>query len=436
MTKEQLKQKVCEVIEQNAEKIIAIGRDVYAHPELGFKEYRTAKIFADTLRSLQLECREEIAITGVKAVGHGRTTDASVMLLGELDAVISPQHPFADKQTGAAHSCGHHAQITSVLGAAMGLVPFLSELDGKVVFAAVPAEEYVELEWRRGLRDEGKITFFGGKQEWIHLGEFVGIDAGMLVHSHAGITEQKFLINCNSSGFIGKVVHFTGKEAHAGAEPHNGINALNAASLALMAINAQRETFQESDHIRVHPIITKGGDLVNVVPADVRMETYVRGRTIEAIIDASKKVNRAIQGSAMAVGSQFEILEIPGYLSLRQNEAINQLFANNATLQLGPKCNLYGYELMGASDAGDVSNVIPFAHISGGGFSGSAHSNSFAVSDERMAYILPAQVMAMTVIDLLYNHAELARSIKETDQPPLDKESFATFWEQFNRTIN
>jgi hypothetical protein len=91
---------------------------------------------------------------------------------------------------------------------------------------------------------------------------------------------------------------------------------------------------------------------------------------------------------------------------------------------------------MGASDAGDVSNVIPFAHISGGGFSGSAHSNSFAVSDERMAYILPAQVMAMTVIDLLFNHAELARSIKETDQPPLDKESFATFWEQFNRTIN
>ncbi|MDY0372358.1 MAG: hypothetical protein RBQ79_08370, partial [Sphaerochaetaceae bacterium] len=108
MTKEQLKQKVCEVIEQNAEKIIAIGRDVYAHPELGFKEYRTAKIFSDTLRSLQLECREEIAITGVKAVGHGRTADASVMLLGELDAVISPQHPFADKQTGAAHSCGHH----------------------------------------------------------------------------------------------------------------------------------------------------------------------------------------------------------------------------------------------------------------------------------------------------------------------------------------
>lgn len=138
----------------------------------------------------------------------------------------------------------------------------------------------------------------------------------------------------------------------------------------------------------------------------------------------------------MAVGSQFKIVEIPGYLALRQNEAINTLFANNAIEQLGPECNLYGYELMGATDAGDVSSLIPFAHLSCGGFSGVAHSKSFAVSDERMAYVIPAQVMAMTVIDLLYDGGKLARKIKDSDQPPLDKESFETFWEQFNRTIS
>ncbi len=436
MTKEQLKKRVCERIEKEADKIIAIGRDVYAHPELGFKEHRTASIFADTLRSLQLDCREGIAITGVKGIGQGRSNDATVMLLGELDAVISPQHPFADNLTGAAHSCGHHAQITSVLGAAMGLVPFLKQLDGNVVFGAVPGEEYVELEFRQRLQKEGKITFFGGKQEWIRLGEFDTIDAGMMVHSHAGLTDAKFLINCDSSGFMGKVIHFIGKEAHAGAEPYNGINALNAASLALMAINAQRETFRESDRIRVHPIITKGGDLVNIVPSDVRMETYVRGRTIEAVVGASEKVNRAITGSAMAVGAQFEISEIPGYLPLRQNEAINTLFAANGAAQLDSSCNLYGYELMGATDAGDVSSIIPFAHLSGGGFSGTAHSKTFAVSDERMAYILPAQVMAMTVIDLLHDHGKLARTIKDADQPPLDKESYIAFWEKFNRTVS
>ncbi|MDD4574378.1 MAG: hypothetical protein PHR69_09215, partial [Sphaerochaeta sp.] len=111
------------------------------------------------------------------------------------------------------------------------------------------------------------------------------------------------------------------------------------------------------------------------------------------------------------------------------------LFADNAVQQLGVDCNLYGYELMGATDAGDVSSILPFAHLSSGGFSGVAHSKSFAVSDERMAYILPAQVMAMTVIDLLYDRAKLARSIKDADQPPLNRQSFETFWEQFNRTL-
>ena len=435
MDKEQLKTRVCERIEQQSERIIAIGRDIFSHPELGFKETRTARIVADIFRELQLECQEHIAITGVKGIAKGKEHKAKVMIIGELDAVVCPLHSHADKHTGAAHSCGHHAQITSLIGAAIGLAPFNGHLDGDVVFAAVPAEEYVELEYRQRLREEGKIEFFGGKQEWIRLGEFDDIDVGMMVHSHAGITEPKFLISCDSSGFVGKVIQFVGKEAHAGAEPYNGINALNAASLAIMAINAQRETFRESDRIRVHPIITKGGDLVNIVPADVRMETYVRGKAIAAVVDASQKVNRALKGSASAVGSEVQIMEIPGYLPLRQHVGTNQIFAENAATLLAPECNLYGYELMGATDAGDVSNLIPFAHLSGGGFGGSAHSKDFTVTDERMAYIRPAQVMAMSVVDLLWDHAVLARSIRDNDKAPLDRNSYVTFWKEFNRVI-
>ncbi len=434
MTKEQLKREVCERIEQEQRRIIGIGRDIFSHPELGFKEKRTAKIVADTLNELGISCEEEIAITGVKGIARGKESRAKVMVMGELDAVVSPLHPQSDPLTGAAHSCGHHAQITSMLGAAIGLAPFRAYLDGDIVFAAVPAEEYVELEYRQRLHEEGKITFFGGKQEWIRLGVFDDIDVGMMVHSHAGITERNFLINCDSSGFVGKTVRFIGKEAHAGAEPYNGINALNAASLAMMAINSQRETFRESDRIRVHPIITKGGDLVNIVPADVRMETYVRGRTIEAVTDASHKVNRAIRGSALAIGADVEIREIPGYLPLRQNTEINSLFAENAVGLLGPDCNLYGYELMGATDAGDVSTLIPFAHLSGGGFSGIAHSKDFAVSDEQMAYIRPAQAMAMTVIDLLWDHAQLARAIRDNDRPPLNRDTYLEFWKTFEHT--
>ena len=80
---------------------------------------------------------------------------------------------------------------------------------------------------------------------------------------------KKVLCGCGSNGFVGKLIRYIGKEAHAGGAPHLGINALNAANIGLAALAAQRETFQDKDHIRVHPIMNKGGDLVNVVPADV-----------------------------------------------------------------------------------------------------------------------------------------------------------------------
>ena len=93
---------------------------------------------------------------------------------------------------------------------------------------------------------------------------------------------------------------FSGVAAHAGAAPHAGVNALNAAMIAMSAIHAQRETYRDDDTIRVHPIITRGGDAVNSVPADVRMETFVRGRTIEAFRAAGDKVDRALRAGAMA----------------------------------------------------------------------------------------------------------------------------------------
>ncbi len=107
-------------------------------------------------------------------------------------------------------------------------------------------------------------------------GFFDNVDMAMMIHMAALGPDKKVIVGGTSNGFIGKLIKYKGKESHAGAAPHIGINALNAALLGLMGIHLQRETFKDEDHIRVHPIITKGGDLVNVIPADVRMETYVR----------------------------------------------------------------------------------------------------------------------------------------------------------------
>ncbi|MDI6601221.1 MAG: amidohydrolase [Thermoanaerobacteraceae bacterium] len=409
-----------------------MGDEIFKNPELGFKEFKTSELVKKVFDELDLEYQDGLAITGVKAFSTGKNHDFRVAIMGELDAVVCPAHPYADPLTGASHSCGHNAQISSMLGAAIGLnlSGVLDELDGDVAFLAVPAEEFVELEYRERLRNEGKIKFFGGKQEFIRLGVFDDIDMAMLVHSEAGVEERKSFIGAGSNGFIGKAVKYIGKEAHAGGAPFEGVNALNAAMIGLMAIHAQRETFRDEDAIRVHPIITKGGDLVNIVPADVRVETYVRGRTMTAVIDANKKVNRALKAGAYAVGAEVEIDEIPGYLPLNQNEAMGELFKENMAVLIGQENVHQGQFMAGSTDMGDISSIMPAIHPTVGGFKGLAHSSNFEEVDKEMIYINPAKAMAMTAIDLLYDGAKLGKEIKSKYKPLYTKESYLKMWDE------
>jgi len=430
--KEQLKEQVSKAIDEHRDEIIQIGEQIFNNPELGFKEHKTAALVKEVFKKLGLPYEENLAITGVKALAEGKKHDVKVAIMGELDAVVSPMHPCADPVTGAAHACGHNAQVASMLGAAMGLVygNVLDKLAGDVAFMAVPAEEYVELEFRERLRDEGKIKFFGGKQEFIRIGAFDDIDMAMMVHSTGGVEDKKAFVYGGAIGFIGKTVRYKGKEAHAGAEPDKGINALNAAMLGLMAIHVQRETFRDEDQIRVHPIITKGGDLVNIVPADVRMETYVRGRNIDAVVSANEKVNRALKAGAYAVGAEVEINEIPGYLPLQQEATMGYLFAENIQGLIGKENIVEGVDLTGSTDAGDVSHIIPTLHPTVGGFAGNAHSKDFKIVDPDMAYVIPAKAMALTVVDLLFDDAKLAKDIKAKFKPKFTKESYLRFWDE------
>ncbi|MBR2351210.1 MAG: amidohydrolase, partial [Clostridia bacterium] len=303
MDKQLLKRAVCEEIDRNSGKIIEIAEHILANPELGYKERATAEYVKEQLSSLGIPCRDGLALTGVKGRLKGGRSEANVCVIGELDAVLCNTHPTANKESGAAHACGHNAQLAAMLGVAIGLSKYASELDGDVTFFAVPAEEFVEIGYRDSLAKDGKIKYLGGKQELIRLGEFDDIDAAMMVHAQGNTPGNEVFVDGGSLGFVAKTVEFIGKAAHAGGAPHEGVNALNAAMAAMMCIHAQRETFRDEDKIRVHPIITNGGELVNVVPANVTMETYVRGASFEAINDAAAKVDRAIKGSAYAIGA-------------------------------------------------------------------------------------------------------------------------------------
>ncbi len=427
MNIQELKKMVCDAIDAHAEEIIGIGNAILAKPEMGYRELNTSALVKEKLNALGIPYRSELALTGIKARLKGKESRASVCIIGEMDAVTCNTHPTADPITGAAHACGHNIQIAQMLGCAMALSEVAPELYGDVCFFAVPAEEFVEIGYRESLRSLGKVEFFGGKQELIRLGEFDDIDMAMMVHAQGGAPENSAFIGGGSLGFVAKTIDFIGKAAHAGGAPHEGINALNAAMSAMMCIHAQRETFRDEDKIRVHPIITNGGELVNVVPAKVTMETYVRGATADAIADAAAKVDRAIKGAAYAIGAEAEIKDFKGYLPLIQSEPLSALFEKNAE-QFVPKDKIYhGVDMVGSSDMGDLGHIMPIIQPTMGGYTGNLHGMEFSALDNTLCYINPAKIMAMTVIDLLADGAAHALEIKKSFTPKMTKEEYIKF---------
>jgi metal-dependent amidase/aminoacylase/carboxypeptidase family protein len=235
---------------------------------------------------------------------------------------------------------------------------------------------------------------------------------------------KKVLIGATHNGVIAKFIRYKGKESHAGGAPHFGINALNAAMIGLLGIHAQRETFRDEDCIRVHPIITKGGDLVNVVPADVRIETFVRGRNVEAMQDANKKVNRALEAGAMAIGAKVEILDLPGYLPSLFDHRLDQLFAANMAALLGPEAVGQAGHQTGSSDIGDISHLMPALHAYIKAGKGNLHTEDFVISDHRLAYLESAKGLALTAVDLLWDGACEGLSIKKNYHPKYSKEEY------------
>ena len=431
MNVQEMKKRVCEAIDQNADKIIGVAESIFSEPELGYKEFKTAAKVKAIFEELGIEYQDEVAVTGVIGKLPGGAHNAKIALMGELDAVVCPGHRCADPATGAAHSCGHHAQIASLIGAAYGLVAsgVMPGLGGDVALMAVPAEEGVELEYRNDLMQQGKISYLGGKQEFIKLGAFDDVDAMIMQHTVQG--SEATAGGPGGMGFVAKIVQYHGKECHA-ATPHLGVNALDAAKVGLVACDALRSTFRDEDGIRFHPIITKGGNLVNVVPGFVQIETFVRGLTTEAIQDASARIDRALRAGADALGATCTIYNLPGYLFSVESPELKSIVEENLA-------KLIGADRVGktaaafTTEANDVSNIIPTVHAMIGGAEGVAHGSDYEIVDPELAYIVAAKMLAMTAVDMLANGAEKALEVKKNFQAPLTKEAYLQLLEDMRK---
>lgn len=427
--RDELKRAAWAEIDRAREDLFEFGEDVFAHAELGFKEHRTAGLVGAWFRGLGLSYRDGLAITGVKAVQAAPKPGPTVAVLGELDGLIVPEHARAVAETGAAHACGHNGQLTSMLGCGLGLIRsgVLGELSGALALMAVPAEEYVELEYRMSLRDAGQLEFLAGKQELIKLGEFDDVDLAMMVHNTPRAEDGLLSVGSGNNGLLAKYVRYIGRTSHAGSAPHRGVNALNAATLALSGIHFLRETFQDEDSIRVHPIITRGGDVVNIVPADVRLETFVRGKRLEAYVEAARKIDRALRAGAYAIGATVEITTLPGYAPLANNQELVEIFKANALALVGEAGWRESGHRGGSTDMGDLGLIRPVLHPYAGGATGNPHGADYTIVDREAFYLNPAKAMAATVVDLLADDASRAKDVLAASRPPFTAAGYLEF---------
>lgn len=409
-------ERICNAVDCHRDLILAAERYIWQHPETGYKEFETSRYLEEQFQALGYQLVKPEGLTGFYTQIDTGREGPELLILGELDSIICPAHREADPETGAVHSCGHNLQCAALLGVAAALKEpgMLDTLSGKIRLCAVPAEELLEIEYRSALKAAGKIKYFGGKSEFLSRGMFEGVDLAFMVHA----TTDLFSVRGGSVGCIAKKVIYRGKAAHAGGAPWDGCNALYAANCGLNAVNAIRETFQDANLIRVHPIVTNGGAMVNAIPGEVTLESYVRGRTFDAIEDANRRVNRALTGAALSLGANVEIIDIPGYAPLENDLSMMHL-AEEAFRMLDAE-SPFGYTEIpdtGSTDLGDLSRLMPVLHAFAPGATGTPHGSDYVITDPESACVKNAKWQLTMVRLLLGNGAERARSIVKAYRP-------------------
>lgn len=421
-------QRILRLIDVHKDQIIAFAEDIAAHPEPGYEEFCTAGKTAEVLKNLGYKVTEHLARTGVKGTKSIKE-GPSLTVNGELDAIGCHSHPNANPVTGVAHACGHHAQMAAMIGCAIAMAdPDVQKcLAGTVNFLAVPAEEYIDADKRARLKKEG-IEFCCGKSEMIRTGVFDDTDIALTTHVHMVPVEEDFYLgNPACNGYSAERVTVRGKAAHGAIDPWNGVNALSITTSAIQMMGLMRETFREEDHVRLHNVIRKAGDVINSVPDEAIVETKVRAASLDKICEITDMVNRAYAGSAYAFGGKIEMEKLQGYMPIIPRAADNALIEAADDLGLNYRTVQKGDFNNACTDVGDLSHLVPVVNFTFKGFEGKLHGAGFKITDPEKAYILPAKLLALTVYKLLKNGGQEAKKITKSYTPVFNKESYIQY---------
>ena len=414
-------QQLVQNVEKHRQMILDAERWLWAHPQTGFTEWEAHNYLVEKYEALGYTLTLAGNIPGFYTEVDTGRPGPKLAIFGELDALDIANHP--ESVNGMTHCCGHNGQSAALLGIAAALKEpgALDGLCGSIRLVVVPAEEMIQLAFREDLRKKGVIQYMGGKVEFMVRGLLDGVDIAMMVHGSAAGPEEAYdfsgLLGMN--GCMAKTIRYKGKSSHAGGAPHLGVNAQYAAMLGLQACNDLRETFQEKDSIRFHPSMMGVTCAVNIIPDEMKIESYVRGKSLEAIKRENIKVNRALTGAALALGAGVELSDRPGYSPEYHDPAFMKRVEECCCDLVGEDRVKFDYQSWstGSSDFGDITCVMPGVQFFAAGAVGTGHGIDYFIKDPNRMCVNAVKAQLFVADALLRDDAAAARKIIADYQP-------------------
>jgi len=370
---EELKVETRDHVELQRHQLIQLSLNIHDNPELGFEEEKASAWLIGYLEDSGFHV--EPGIVGLATAFRATYGQGSprIALLAEYDALPK-----------IGHGCGHNIIATSAVGAAVASKSIIDQLGGSVVVLGTPGEEV-----------------FGGKIDMVKAGAFKEIDVAMMVHPNILNMVTIQTLACSSLE-----VEFFGRPAHAAAQPHRGINALDAMILAFTSINSLRQHIKAE--ARIHGIITDGGEAPNVVPAHSAAVFMIRALDDDYLAELKDKVLNCFTGASVASGARLEYRwRDRAYAPMKNNATLAGLFKQNLE-SLGRHVEAFDPRFgFGSTDMGNVSQVVPSIHptIAIAPPEVFIHTPEFASTAASEAghegLMDAAKAMAMTVADIL-----------------------------------
>jgi len=370
---EKLKLEVKDSVELQRQQLVQLSLNIHDNPELGLKEEKASAWLTSYLEGSGFHVeRGIVGLTTAFRATYGQRSPR-IALLAEYDALPK-----------IGHGCGHNIIAASAVGAGVASKSIIDQLRGSVVVLGTPAEESL-----------------GGKIDMVKAGAFEEIDVAMLVHPNSRNMPTQGALACAILE-----VEFFGRPAHAAAQPHRGINALDAMILAFTSINSLRQHIRGD--ARIHGIITDGGEAPNIVPAHSAALFFVRALDDDYLAELRDKVLNCFTGASVASGARLEYRwSDKAYSPMKSNMTLAELFKQNLE-SLGRQVKAVDPRFgLGSTDMGNVSQVVPSIHptIAIAPPQILIHTPEFAAAAASEAghegLMDAAKAMAMTVVDIL-----------------------------------